>query len=147
MNNRFREMFDLFWSELKPFADLEVDTSRMAVRFSFDYKENVCEFAVFDNNPQESTVSGDKFSHGGTLIKPASELVYHNHVWFFSDHQNNGELEAYVSYLEDYRPRIVVHLDKPKLVLRNIKNIPYIPGITPSKQQVQTQPVSQPTLF
>lgn len=147
MNNRFKELFDLFWSELKPFADLDVETTRMAIRFSFDYKEGVCEFAIFENNPEESTFSGDKFSLGGTLIKPASELVYHSRVWFFSDSQNNGELEAYVSYLDDYRPKVVVHLDKPKLVLRNIKTIPYIPGITPSKPYSEPLPISQPSLF
>ena len=146
MPNRFQSLFDLFNEGLGPIANdalKQYQKHKLAFCFHYDRMNHTGQISVYENVDQESTIPGSRFAFGAESVKAGNDIVYNDKIWFvYEELGKNPTLEALISYIEDYRPKVVVHLSKPLMTLK-VAKVPYIEGFTPK----DVIPVSQSTLF
>ena len=127
MNNRFENVFKAFQ---QTFAEEVQSLKKMSVVFCMKINDdNTSTFEVY----RDFVFDESNFNTAG-VINPMLAL-FNDSIWFAFDHHSGSpdELEAYVNYLDDHRPKFCIGQEKP-LFTKRINSVPFISGITKSAQ-------------
>lgn len=119
--NRFDDMFKHFATVFTPMKDL-FDFTKHVYCFVYDRVTKTARFeAYYAEQENDAKLKKIEFGH---------DLMYEDRIWFYYDPNNNYDnLEAGVSYSEEYRPVLYVNLERPIIHFKPTV-IPRIAGIT-----------------